>query len=193
MRPCCMGRPDREAEKRGEGNGPDREERTRVSKQIYDEVQCQFKFHDDANTSLEKKAQNLMIASALVATLFASVSMAGATCCPPPDSWRADMPVAFLAVTVATIALCISVNFPRPQPVPIAGKGLLCCDRLDEKTYGELLEDEEEYYKSRIEEYAHALVEQKRINGKKAERLKYAYVVFLVTIVLVIPVLFGRV
>ena len=188
-----MGRPDREAEKRGEGNGPDREERTRVSKQIYDEVQCQFKFHDDANTSLEKKAQNLMIASALVATLFASVSMAGATCCPPPDSWRADMPVAFLAVTVATIALCISVNFPRPQPVPIAGKGLLCCDRLDEKTYGELLEDEEEYYKSRIEEYAHALVEQKRINGKKAERLKYAYVVFLVTIVLVIPVLFGRV
>lgn len=181
--------PDREAEKQGEGNGPDRAEHTKVSKQIYDEVQCQFKFHDDANTNLEKKAQNMMIASALVAALFASVSMADATCCPPPDSWRADMPVAFLAVTVATIALCISVNRPRPQPVPIAGKGLLCHGRLDEKTYEELVGDEEEYYKSRIEEYARVLAKQKRINKRKAKRLKCAYVVFWVTVVLLIPVL----
>ena len=184
-----MGGPNREAEKQREGNGPDRTERTKVSKQIYDEVQRGFKFHDDANTSLEKKAQNLMIASALVATLFASVSMADATCCPSPDSWRAVMPVAFLAGTVATIALCIGVNRPRPQPVPIVGKGLLCCGRLDEKTYGELVEDEEDYYKSRIEEYACVLVEQKRINEKKAERLKCAYVVFSVTVALAIPVL----
>ena len=189
LRPGRVDGPDHESEKREEGKGPDRAERAKVSKQIYDEVQRGFKFHDDANTSLEKKAQNLMIASALVATLFVSVPIAGATCYPPPDPWRADMAVAFLVGTVVTIALCISVNRPRPQPVPIAGMGLLCRDRLDEKTYRELVEDEEEYYKSRIEEYAHVLPKQKRINKKKAKRLKYAYMVFLVTIISVIPVL----
>lgn len=184
-----MDESDRKAERPKEGRGPDREECTKVPKQIYDEVQRGFKFHDTANTSLEKKAQNLMIASALVATLFVSVPIAGATCCSLPDPWRADMVVAFLAGAVVTIALCISVNRPRPQPVPIAGKGLLCHGRLDEKTYEELVEDEEEYYKSRIEEYARVLAKQKRINKRKAKRLKYAYVVFLATIILVIPVL----
>ena len=66
---------------------------------------------------------------------------------------------------------------------------MLCRDRLDEKTYRELVEDEEDYYKSRIEEYAHVLPKQKRINKEKAKRLKYAYMVFLVTIISVIPVL----
>ena len=194
LRSGLVNGPDRESEKQGEGNGPDREERTKVSKQIYDEVQSQFRFHDDANTSLEKKAQNLMIASALIATLFVSVPIAGAMCCPPSDPWRADMAVAFLAGTIVTIALCISVNFPGPQPVPIAGKGLLCCDRLDEKMYRELVGDEEEYYKSRVEEYAHVLAKQERINGSKAKRLKCAYVVFSVTVALVILILlFGRV
>ena len=74
-----MDESDREAERPKEGKEPDPEKRTEVSRQIYDEVRLQFRFHDDANTSLDKKAQNLMIASALVATLFASVSIAGAT------------------------------------------------------------------------------------------------------------------
>ena len=184
-----MGGPDRETEKPGEGNGPDHAKRTKASKQIYDEVQRGFKFHDDANTSLEKKAQNMMIASALVAALFASVSMAGATDWALQDPWWTGVAAAFLVGTGTAIGLCIWVNVPRPQPVPIAGKKLLCHGRLDEKTYGELVEDEEEYYKSRIEEYARVLVKQKRINKRKAKRLKCAYVVFWVTVVLLIPVL----
>ena len=189
-----VGGPDRGAEKPEEAKAPDRGKRSKVPGQIYDEIQRQFRFHDDANTSLEKKAQNLMIASALVATLFATVSMAGAACCPPWDSWRTGAAVAFLVGTITTMMLCISVNRPLPQPVPIAGGGLLCCDRLDEKTYGELVEDEEEYYKSRIEEYARVLTKQERINKRKAERLKYAYYAFATEIVMIIPVLLiGRV
>ena len=66
---------------------------------------------------------------------------------------------------------------------------MLCCGRLDERTYEELVEDKEEYYKSRIEEYADVLTKQERINGTKAGLLNCAYVVFSVTIVLLIPVL----
>ena len=165
-----------------------------MSGQIYDEIQSQFRFHDNANTSLEKKAQNLMITSALVATLFASVSIAGAMCCPPWDSWRTGAAVVFLLGTIATIILCILVNRPRPQPVPIAGGGLLCCDRLDETTYRELVEDEEEYHKSRIEECARGLTEQERINKIKARLLNYAYWTFVATITMIIPgLLLGRV
>ena len=193
LRPGRVDGPDRGAEKPGEAKTPDRGKRSKVPGQIYDEIQRQFRFHDDANTSLEKKAQNLMIASALVATLFATVSMAGATHCPPWDLWYIGA-LAFLVGTITTMILCISVNRPLPQPVPIAGGGLLCCDRLDEKTYGELVEDEEEYYKSRIEEYARVLTKQERINKRKAERLKYAYYAFVAEITMIIPVLLiGRV
>lgn len=189
LRPGHVDGPDRGAEEPGEAQAPDRGKRSKVSGQIYDEIQRQFRFHDDANTTLEKKAQNLMITSALVATLFTSVYMAGATCCPPWDSWRTVAAVAFLAGMILTIILCILVNRPRSQPVPIAGGGLLCCDRLDEKTYEALVEDEEEYHKSRIEEYARVLTKQERINKRKAKRLKRAYCTFVATIIVAIPVL----
>lgn len=70
----------------------------------------------------------------------------------------------------------------------------LCCDKLDDKVYEELVAGgREDYYKSRIEECALALTEMKRINEKKAMWLDAAYLAF--GIFLVVPILllvFGR-
>lgn len=159
-----------------------RKERVRTSREIYGEVQRQFRFHDDTNTNLEKKAQNVLIASALVGTLLFSVATAAAMADLLREAWWTWVMPSVLVGTAVTIGLCISVNFPRPHPVPIAGGRLLCCDRLDKETYEELVSDEEEYYKARIEEYGRVLTKQEFINGRKARLLICAYAAFGVTV-----------
>lgn len=177
-----MGGANQKANKQGRRKELNRKERVRTSREIYGEVQRQFRFHDDANTNLEKKAQNVLIASALVGTLLFSVATAAAMAGLLREAWWTWVMPPFLVGTAVTIGLCISVNFPRPHPVPIAGGRLLCCDRLDKETYEELVSDEEEYYKARIEEYGRVLTKQECINGRKARLLICVYVAFWATI-----------
>lgn len=163
----------------------------KVQRELYNEVQRGFQFHDDANTSLDKKAQNLMIATALVAALFSSVAMNGAVRQLQWDSLWLPTTIAFMVGMIVTVVLCVSVNLPRRQPVTIVGGALLCRGRLDNKTYAGLVaEGEEAYYKSRIEEYAQTLTKQERINRKKAKRLLCAYFVFTISLAVVILRLF---
>lgn len=70
----------------------------------------------------------------------------------------------------------------------------MCHDKLDNKAYKEVVADgEEEYYKSRIEEYSQALTKQEAINKIKARRLNHAYIVFAIYVVFAIPgLVFGR-
>ena len=156
-------------------------DRLKVSKELYDEVQREFRFHDDANASLDKKAQNLMIATALVAALFVALISDGTAGWQNLTPIWLGMAIVLAAGVALTVALCIRVNLPSPQPVPIAGGGLLRRDRLDDKAYEELLAGgEEDYYASRIEEYALALARQEAINKKKSGWLIWAYVAFAV-------------
>ena len=161
---------------------PDQQGRTHVSKQLYEEIQQQYRLHDTANENLEKKAQNLMIASALVAALFASLTSAheaGQLLWGPSGLYMA---VVHTAGMVLAIVFCIRANWPASHPVPIAGGGLLRDGSLDEKTYASLILDEKSYHKSRIGEYAQDLIKLEGTNEKKARRLKCAYVSFGVSV-----------
>lgn len=191
MRSSYVTEADSEAGELEAPTKPIRKDQLNVQRALYNEVQREFRFHDDANTSLDKKAQNLMIAAALVAALFASVAMNGAVGQLQWDSLWLTTTIAFMVGMIATIVLCVWVNLPRPQPVAIVGGALLCCDRLDNETYAGLVADgEEDYYKSRIEEYALALTKQEHISGKKAKRLLCAYFVFTISLAVVILRLF---
>lgn len=81
MRPGRAAEADQGAEKSGAAKGSGSEERAGVPGQIYGEIQRQFRSCGDAIANLEKKAQNLMIASALVAALLVSLSIDSATAC----------------------------------------------------------------------------------------------------------------
>lgn len=170
-------------------------ERLKASRELYNEVQRGFKFHDDANTVLDKKAQGLMTATALVAAVFAALAADNTA------DWQEWSPLLlgsasiFITGVIATFVLCIYVNFSRPQPVPIVGEKLLCHDELDDKAYTESVAGgEEEYYKSRIQEYSQVMIKQERINKLKAKLLNIAYAVFAAYVVFVIPgLVFGHV
>ena len=136
-----------------------------------------------------------MTATALVAAVFAALASDTTTDWP---HWSPVLQIStaiFIAGVVITFLLCILVNFSRPHPVPISGKKLLCCDKLDDQAYTEVVTDgEEEYYKSRIQEYSQALTKQERINKIKARLLNGAYIVFAIYVVCAIPgLVFGRV
>lgn len=169
------------------------QDQLQVARQVYEEVQRQFRIHDDANVSLEKKAQNLMIASALVATLFATVTVArdaGLQFWAFAEWYAAIVPV---SSTVVAIWLCILVNKASDHRVPIKGGGLLCHGELDEKVYEDLVSGEERYYKLRIEEYALALVKMEGTNSAKARKLNYAYAAFAASIALQVPMLIAAI
>lgn len=170
-------------------------ERLKASRELYNEVQREFKFHDDANTVLDKKAQSLMTATALVAAVFAALASGTTANWPQWGPVLLGSTVIFIMGVVITFVLCILVNFSRRQPVPISGEKLLCHGELDDKAYTEVVSDgEEEYYKSRIEEYSLALTKQERINKIKAKLLKWAYIVFATYVVFAIPgLVFGHV
>ena len=181
-----LGRVAEADENAGESGAPAKPpgtDRPKIPRDLYDEVRRGFQFHDDANTSLDKKAQNLMVATALVAALFASITIGSVASRPDQDpSWLAAA-IAFMTGMVATIGMCVWVNFPRSQPVLIVGGNLLRNDKLDDEVYEEVVGGgEEEYYKARIEECAQALTKQERINKKKARGLRVAYVAFAVSI-----------
>ena len=152
-----------------------------VSRQVYKEVKGQYHIHDRANENLEKKAQNYMVASALVSTLLVTLATAhvGRPIWDSPVPYLAIVPVAGMLLT---IILCILVNRASAYPAPIVGNRLLCHDELDEKTYAELVESEEDFYKQRIEEYARALVKLEDTNKKKASILKIAFAVFAASV-----------
>lgn len=168
---------------------PNSRDRLQVARHLYEEVQRQFRIHDDANINLEKKAQNLMIASALVATLFASVTVTHDSVL---QLWGllgwyiAIVPVSGMVVT---ILLCMLVNKPSDHRAPIKSEGLLCHDELDEKTYEYLVSDEERYYRLRIKEFALALNKMEVTNKTKASRLVNAYVTFATSVAVYVPVL----
>lgn len=162
---------------------PDRQDRLLAARHLYEEVQRQFRIHDGANESLEKKAQSLMSVSALVAALLVSLAAAHGT----SQSWVliwwyvTIVPVLGMALT---IVLCIQVNSPSDHRVAIKGDSLLCHDGLDEKTYEDLVSDEERYCKLRIEEFAVALKEMEATNKAKARRLRRAYIAFGISVAL---------
>lgn len=56
--------------------GGDEQGTPQASRQVYEEVKGQYHIHDRANENLEKKAQNCMVASALVAALIVTAAMA---------------------------------------------------------------------------------------------------------------------
>ena len=184
-----MGKGERGKGERKGDKDTNRRDRLQVARQVYEEVQREFRIHDDANGSLEKKAQNLMIASALVATLFATVTVAsdtGLQLWAFSEWYAAIVPV---SGTVVAIWLCVLVNKTSDHRVPIKGGRLLCHGELDEKVYEDLVSGEERYYRLRIEEYALALVEMEGTNKKKARKLDYAYVAFGASVALQVPVL----
>lgn len=183
-----MGKGERRKGERKEDKDTNRRDRLQVARQIYEEMQREFRIHDDANESLEKKAQNLMIASALVATLFATVTVAGDA---GLQLWALEWyaPIVPVSGTVVAIGLCMRVNRASDHRVPIKGGRLLCHGELDEKVYEDLVSGEERYYRLRIEEYALALVEMESTNKKKARNLDYAYVAFAASVALQVPVL----
>ena len=86
------------------------------------------------------------------------------------------------------IVFCVFVDRVSSHPVTIVGKRLLCCDELDEKTYAALVQSEEGFYKSRIAEYARALVKLEETNKEKARRLRYAQISFASSIALTLIV-----
>lgn len=159
------------------------ENRLQASRRIYEEVQYAFQLHDNANENLEKKAQNLMIASALVAALFASATVAGDAFREPLGLSGAQMAVAYMSGMAVAIALCILVNRASAYVVPIVGGSLLRRGRINMKVYKDLISDEERYYRTRIENYANILVRMESTNKNKGRMLNCAYVAFAATVV----------
>lgn len=160
----------------------DPENRLQASRRVYEEVQYAFQLHDSANENLEKKAQNLMIASALVAALFASATVAHDTCGEPLGLSGAQMAIVHMSGTIVVIALCILVNKASAYVVPIVGSSLLHRGEIDNGVYEDLVSDEERYYITRIENYAKILVEMKCANKAKGRMLNCAYVAFAATV-----------
>lgn len=163
-------------------------DRLKVSRKIYKEARREFRFHDIASVGLDKKAQSLMTATALVATLFAILVVDGA------ENWWSQKPVwqastfIFLVGMIVTFVLCIFINHIKPRPTPSVGDGLLCHGKLDDKVYEvRVAGGKEDYYKLYIKEYSLAITEQKRINKKKGKMLDTAYIVFAIFLVSVIP------
>ena len=168
--------------------GGDGQSTLQASRQVYEAVKGQYYVHDRANENLEKKAQNCMVASALVATLLVTAAMAYEAGRLVWDSFVLNAAIASVTGLVLTIVLCMLVNKASPYPVTIMGGRLLCCDNLDEKTYDILVNDEEDFYKLNIAEYARALVKLEDTNKKKAQKLTYAHIAFAASITLALIV-----
>ena len=163
----------------GEGQGT-----LQASRQVYEAVKGQYHIHDRANEHLEKKAQNCMVASALVATLLVTTAVAHEAGSLVWGSYVSYIVIAPVTGLLLTIIFCIVVNKTSPHPVPIMGDSLLCRDELDEKMYARLVKSEEDFYKLSIAEYARALVTMEATNKEKAENLKAAYIIFAASITL---------
>lgn len=155
-----------------------------ASRQVYEAVKGQYHVHDRANENLEKKAQNCMVASALVATLLVTTAVAHEAGSLVWGSYVSYIVIAPVTGLLLTIVFCIVVNKTSPHPVPIMGGSLLCRDELDEKMYATLVKNEEGFYKLSIAEYARALVKMEATNKEKAERLRAAYTIFAASITL---------
>lgn len=181
LRPGCMGGGKHKPKDSAAPAGGGGQDALQASRQAYKEVKSQYHIHDRANENLEKKAQNYMVASALVTTLLVTLATAhvGRPIWVSPVPYLAIVPVAGMLLT---IIFCTLVNRASAHPAPIVGKRLLCHDELDEKTYAELVESEEDFYKHRIGEYARALVKLEDTNKKKAGMLKIALVAFAVSV-----------
>lgn len=169
-----VGKKKRSEKEPAERSEPDSQVRLQTSRQAYNEMQRQFQIYDGANENLEKKAQNVMIASALLATLFVTVATTQVAQRLWGDSW-AYVAIGHLSVVSVAIILCILVNRASSYAVPISGEKLLCHDELDENVYNDLISNEEEYYKLLIKEYARTLVKMADTSMTKARRLNYAY------------------
>ena len=159
-----------------------------VSRRIYDDLQRKFRFYDDANAGLDKKAQSLMIGTALLTALFTTM-VASST----GGVWNQEVlwnlsALVFMLGMLTTFWLCIWVNHARPKPTPSVGEELLRHDKLDTKAYAKLVAGgEEEYYKLCIKEAGLALTEVKCVNKTKTRLLDGAYIVFAIFVAALIP------
>ncbi len=158
--------------------------------ELYNEMQRELQFQYDVNSSLDRKAQNLMIATALAAAQFITLAAASKV------GWLDQYPVwqsgafIFLVGMIITTALCIFVNRERPHPLPSPKEKILRSDKFDDKAYRRLIAvDGNDYCKLRIKEYSLTAAEQERINKKKAKLLNAAYSAFVICIIAVIPAL----
>lgn len=142
---------------------------------LYEETRREYRNHDRANENLEKKAQSLMIATALVLALFVNVAV-HETFRPLWESYAVLWAIIPMGGMIATIALCICVNRPSFHPVPIKGDAMLCHDELDEKRYAAWTKDEGGYYRQFTETYAQALAKLEETNKEKSRWLRGAYV-----------------
>ncbi len=127
-----------------------------------------------------KKAQNLMIALAVIATLFVTVITTS-----PTDrlNWQLIelMICLFGTGAIITIGLSIAINSPSFYRVQIMEGRLLRSGKLDEETYANSLKNEEAFYKSLIVEYARALEKLVKTNERKGWLLTIAYTMFAMT------------
>ena len=131
--------------------------------------------------NMGQKAQNLMIALALVTTLLATVAMAYDT---DRLHWQLVkfMVHIFGAGAIITIGFCIAVNSPPFYRIHIMEGRLLRSDKLDKKTYINLFKNEEDFYKSLIEEYARDLDKLVATNQRKRWFLTIAYGSFALSV-----------
>ena len=159
-----------------------------VSRRVYEEVKDQFRIHDSANVNMGKKAQNLMIVLALVTTLLVTVATAYDT---DRLNWQlvgVPMTLVFGVGAILTLVLCTLINSPLSYRVRIMGGKLLCCDRLDEKVYKNLIKDEEGFYKSLIKEYEQSIAKLAKTNRYKEWMLAVAYGSFIASVIATILV-----
>ena len=143
----------------------------------------------DIVASLEKKAQNLIIVSGIIATLlmtFGKFIFDSDISIENVSEISIILFVISILLLLITIGFCWWANRLYSQKNPFLGKKLLKDDKLDPKIYESWVKSKnEDFYEVLSEEYALCLKQAEIVMDKKVFRLLIANITFPLSLILI--------